>query len=186
MLAPIHSPTKGAPHRIEINLHDLNQLFNTLDPSPFYEKDLDDDAEEFIVSWAREFPLSDPVILCIHLEKESDPAKDDEIVQQAVQHYFEYRGKLVRLEFRRLMREGRISLIIGLVFLVACLTSAQLIAGLKFSTVRDVSSEGLTILGWVAMWRPLQIYLYDWWPLRRRWKVAEKLSKMKVHIYRPK
>ena len=37
-------------HRIEIYLDRIEQLFNSMDPSPFHEKDLDRDAEEFIVS----------------------------------------------------------------------------------------------------------------------------------------
>ena len=45
----------GHPHSISLNLRDLNQLFNSMDPSPFLEKDLDDDAEDFIVGWARSF-----------------------------------------------------------------------------------------------------------------------------------
>ena len=42
------------PGRIELRLKELNQLFDSFDPAPFHEKDLDQDAEEFIVSWARE------------------------------------------------------------------------------------------------------------------------------------
>lgn len=38
-------------NRIELRLRHVNQLFNSLDPSPFYEQDLDSDAEEFIVGW---------------------------------------------------------------------------------------------------------------------------------------
>ena len=53
-----NSPNQGEIHRVELNLRDVNQLFNTIDPSPFREKDLDRDAEEFMVSWTREFPLT--------------------------------------------------------------------------------------------------------------------------------
>jgi hypothetical protein len=35
---------------IEIKLQEFEQLFNTIDPSPFHEKDLDHDLEEFTVS----------------------------------------------------------------------------------------------------------------------------------------
>lgn len=49
----------GAPHhKIELRLRDLGQLFNSMDPTPFHHKDLDRDAEEFIKSWALEFPPS--------------------------------------------------------------------------------------------------------------------------------
>jgi hypothetical protein len=173
----------AAPHRIEIKLRDLNQLFNTMDPSPFNEKDLDADAEEFIVSWAREFPLHDPVVLTIHLVHCEVPQQPDAEVEQAIHHYFKYRAGIVRMEFRRLMREGRLSLLIGLVFLSICLTAAQLLARHSNETIASVGGEGLTIFGWVAMWQPLQIYLYGWWPLRRRWKILEKLGSMKVEIH---
>jgi len=172
-------------HRIEIELRDIGQLFNTMDPSPFNEKDLDADAEEFILSWAREFPVHEPLVLAIHLcQSVQDPQRPDSLVQEAVQNYFAYRGKLSRMEFRRLMKEGRLSLFIGLAFLVVCLASAQLLWGSGTGTMQTVGREGVTILGWVAMWRPLQIYLYDWWPLRRRWKIFEKMSRMKVEISR--
>ena len=40
-----------------------------MDPSPFHERDLDDDAEEFIVGWAQEFPRRDPVSLVVHVNQ---------------------------------------------------------------------------------------------------------------------
>jgi hypothetical protein len=169
-------------HLIEIKLRDINQLFNTMDPSPFHEKDLDADAEEFIISWAQEFPLRDPLVLKIHLSQADAARLPDALVEQAVQHYFSYRADLSRRDFRRLMREGRLSLLIGLVFLSICLTAGGFLSRISPLAVGKVIGEGLTILGWVAMWRPLQIYLYDWWPLRRRWKIFENLAVMKVEI----
>jgi hypothetical protein len=41
---------------IEVRVAELAQLFNAWDPSPFREKDLDPNAEEFIVEWARDIP----------------------------------------------------------------------------------------------------------------------------------
>jgi hypothetical protein len=171
--------------RIQIKLRDINQLFNTMDPSPFHEKDLDVDAEEFIVSWAREFPLHQPLILTIHLSEMVANPQPDSAIEEAVHHYFSYRADMIRLEFRRLMRDGRLSLLIGLVFLSACLVVGHLITRQASWQMTLVIQEGLTIAGWVAMWRPLQIYLYEWWPLRRRWKIFEKLGEMKIEIVRP-
>ena len=36
-------------HAIELHVNEIAQLFHTLDPSPFRERDLDREAEEFIV-----------------------------------------------------------------------------------------------------------------------------------------
>jgi hypothetical protein len=45
-----------------------------------------------------------------------------------------------------------------------------------------VLREGLIIAGWVAMWRPMEIFLYEWWPLLRRGRLYEKLSQMRVVV----
>src|SRR5204863_4107907 len=98
-------------HHIELNLRDINQLFNTLDPSPFHEKDLDHDAEEFILSWATEFPLNEPIELTVHLAEFPAGTDPRELIEQAVHHYFGYRTRLNRLDFRQLMQQGRQSLL---------------------------------------------------------------------------
>jgi hypothetical protein len=36
--------------------------------------------------------------------------------------------------------------------------------------------------GWVAMWRPLEIFLYDWWPLARRQRMFDKLARARVSL----
>ena len=80
------------------------------------------------------------------------------------------------------MKEGRQSLTIGLVFLLACLAVSNAITDRATGTFPSLTRESFTIAGWVAMWRPMQIYLYDWWPLRRRGLVYEKLSRMRVEV----
>ena len=177
-----HRQNQSNPHRIELKLRDISQLFNTMDPSPFNEKDLDHDAEEFIVSWAREFPLHEPVALVVHLgmlPQEQDPQS---MIQRAVHHYFAYRVELNRLEFRHLMQDGRRSLLTGLVFLAACLASSKFLVGEGAGAFSVLGRESLAIAGWVAMWRPMEVYLYDWWPLVRRQRILKKLSRMPVEV----
>lgn len=179
------SAGRGRVHTIKLKLHDINQLFNSMDPSPFVERDLDDDAEEFIVSWAQEFPTNAPIRLSIYLDEW--PADDPkELIKTAVHNYFSYRVQLARMEFKRLLKQGRTSLFIGLVFLAVCLLISKLLLGGEAGTWAAVLRESLTIAGWVAMWRPMQIYLYDWWPLLRRIRIATKLSHMPVELVQKK
>ena len=42
--------------------------------------------------------------------------------------------------------------------------------------------ESLLIGGWVAMWRPLQIFLYDWWPVMRRRRIYRNLGHASVQV----
>ena len=176
---------KRAPHRIEIFVDKVEQLFNSMDPSPFHEKDLDHDAEEFIVSWAQEFHRHDPLVLRIHVNQYPAEADAPHAVQTAIHNYFSYRRKLNRLELKRLLEQGRISLVIGLLFLASCLLLSQLLLRQKPGTLPSLLRESLTIGGWVAMWRPLQIFLYDWWPLLRIGHVYEKLSHAPIELRQP-
>jgi len=52
-------------------------------------------------------------------------------------------------------------------FLFACIALRQIFFSAPASTFGEIVAEGLLILGWVAMWRPMETLLYDWWPVRR-------------------
>jgi len=167
---------------VEVKLKGIFQLFNSMDPSPFTERDLDADAEEFIVGWAMEYPRSASLRLVVHLCGAPEPSETEISVRAAINHYFSYRADIIGREFRLLMRQGRLSLLIGILFLSACLAVARVIGTHWDSTASSLLRESLTIGGWVAMWRPLEIYLYGWWPLQRRRHVYERLSRMPVEI----
>ena len=169
-------------HHIELNISDVNQLFNTMDPSPFHEKDLDHDAEEFIVSWAQEFNVHEPVDLIIHVKDFLERGDTERMVKDAIHNYFSYRARLNDLEFKRLMKQGRLSLGVGLTFLVICLLVIEFLRVRIGNAMPGFLKEGLIIVGWVAMWKPLEIYLYEWWPLRRKGRIYAKLSRMPVAV----
>ena len=59
-----------------------------MDPSPFHEKDLDDDLEEFIVSWATEYPLHNPIRLVVHLQSRLPGIDAQSVIERAVHNYF--------------------------------------------------------------------------------------------------
>jgi len=43
-------------HHLELRVRELGQLFNSMDPTPFLNKDLDREAEAFIETWALGLP----------------------------------------------------------------------------------------------------------------------------------
>lgn len=167
---------------IEIRLSSLEQLFNSLDPSPFHDKELDREAEDYIVGSADEFPLARPLRLVMSMPTDVASSADEGIVQQAVANHFTYRSREAARRLRFQLREGRFSLAIGMLFLLACVLIRQLAMGLDDATLSQIVAEGFLILGWVAMWRPLQIFLYDWWPIRHQARLYAKLAAMPVEI----
>lgn len=180
MTARGKSGARHPHHKVEVRLDNLRQFFNSMDPSPFYERDLDPDAEHYIVSWAEEFPHGEPVALVLHVETQEAAAQQD-MVEGAVHNHFSNQARLAGLEFRHLMRIGARSLVIGLGVLTLCLILSGTLARNGGPAV-DILRESLLIGGWVAMWHPMQIYLYSWWPLLRRRRTYEKLARMPVEI----
>ena len=83
----------------------------------------------------------------------------------AVRGHFVYEGEQVERRLREHVRRGQVTLGVGLTVLVVFLTLAELTVSLSAGPLREILREGLVITGWVAMWRPLEVLLYDWWPL---------------------
>jgi hypothetical protein len=167
---------------IEVRVAELRQLFNAIDPSPFRERDLDPRAEEFIVDWARDLPRDAPLALRVHLERAPGRADEATLLGQAIHQYFKARAAGSRRSLRDLFRRGRISLLIALAFLGASLTLSDLIGNVSDSGFVAVLREGFLIGGWVAMWRPLEVFLYDWWPILGEVRLLDRLSGMPVRI----
>ena len=176
--------SEGGTYLIELSLRRLPQLFNSLDPSPFHERDLDPEAEAYLVGAARELGAKAPIKLVVHLPAEELEWADKSRVGDAIHNYFAYRRRSVQCDLRLSFRRGRISLAIGLVFLTACMALRELVLSLPIDTLGRAFAEGLVIIGWVAMWGPLQIFLYDWWPMAQTVRVLERLSQAPLELRR--
>lgn len=167
---------------IELQVEKIGQLFETLDPMPFRERDLDRKAEDFILDWARELPGRGPIRILVHLPAAEASAEKTHLLQDAITSYFRYRAESSTRSLGELLRVGRYSLLVGLVVLASCVTLGELIGRLMPSPVGALVKEGLIILGWVANWRPIEIFLYDWWPIIRHRDLYRRLSAAEVRV----
>jgi hypothetical protein len=167
---------------IEVRVAELRQLFNTIDPSPFRERDLAPHAQTVIVERARELPRDVPLALRVHLDRAAGRADEATLLGQAIHQYFKARAPGSRRSLRDLFRRGRISLVIATGCLGAVMTLSDLIGTVNDSHGVALLREGLLIGGWVAMWRPLEVFLYDWWPIRGEIRLLVRLSHMPVRI----
>ncbi len=167
---------------IQVRVGEVRQLLSRIDPSPVRDRDLDPGVEAFIVSWGREVPLNAELRLVVEL---GQPASEDEVAQlrEAMHRYFETRAAVTRRSLRDLLRRGRTSLLIGVAVLGLVLTASRVIGRLlpPESTLAFLR-ESLVIGGWVAMWRPIEIFLYDWWPIRDEARLYDRLAKMPVEV----
>lgn len=169
---------KTAAGLIVLRLSNVGQLFNTMDPSPFHERDLDHDAEEFILSWAREHERDSELRLRVVLKQPAEATAAAQ-VRESIRHYFEYRSRMARRELHDLFREGRTALAIGVLFLAATLVLRGLIPASGWT---EFVREGLTICGWVGLWKPIDIHLYRWWPLKAHGDLLARIGRCQVEV----
>jgi hypothetical protein len=122
--------TETAPgNLIELRVDNLAQLFHTLDPFPFRERDLDKEAEEFIVGWARELAAERTIRIVVHFPETEAQTKAARELSEAFRRYFFDHASAIQREINELFRVGRRSLGIGVTILVICLLSAHLAGG---------------------------------------------------------
>ena len=187
------SPTEAQPSAgdvipsgcsvIEVHVGELKQLFNAIDPSPFRDKDLDPKAEEFIVGWAKDLPRDASLALVVDLDRQAGLPDEAAVLRDAVHEFFKHRAEAYRQRLRELFRVGRTSLMIGLAVLTVAIAVGDFLATLlKGSRIGEIVRESLTIGGWVSMWRPLEVFLYDWWPIRNEAQLSDRLAAMPVRI----
>lgn len=170
---------------IRLRVKDMAQLFNSLDPDPFIERDLDDDAVAHITSWAREIPRHLKLKLLLEITEPKHSPETHQAIRPAVANYFGQAALLARNDFRDMMRRGRVSLLIGLGVLAGAVAISNLMKLYLEGAIFDLIEQTVLIGGWVAMWGPMQIFLYDWWPLRRKRRDLERLRDMEVEIKLP-
>ncbi len=174
-------PGRAPIHQIELRIAALSELFNSMDPTPFHHRDLDRDAVEFLESSALEFPPASHFRIIVHVEA-MPPEDPTPLVSEAMRNHFDYKSVLAPRNLRLLLIEVRTSLVIGISFLALCLHGADLLSAFTTNTFLRLLKESLLIGGWVAMWRPLQIILYDWWPVVRRRRIYRNLGHASVQV----
>ena len=93
---------------IQVHVAELKQLFNSIDPSPFRNKDLDPKAEEFIVGWAKDMPRDMPLGLVVDLDRSAGLPDEAAVLRDAIHEFFRQRAHAFRRRLRELFRIGEI------------------------------------------------------------------------------
>jgi hypothetical protein len=167
--------------RIALRALDISELLNSLDPSPFAERDLDEAVARFIIDSASGRADHRPVAIAIALaDTQANRARQSEL-KAAIERYFaaEERGSARALS--ELFAVGRQYLAVGVAILAVCVGASQWVRGWTGASVlKDVLAEGVLILGWVANWKPIETFFYDWRPIRRRMTLYRRLAGARV------
>jgi hypothetical protein len=168
-----HDDISDGPIRVQVT--SIGHLFSAMDPTPMDQRELDAEIEDWIVGWAEDLPSDREVVLDV-LIGDGGWVGSEPDVEAGIRHHFAYREWSTGRRLARLMRDGRISLVIGLTALVLLTAASRVIETTGGGTWARVIEDGLIVAGWVAMWRPMEIFLYEWWPIRRERRIFRRLS----------
>ncbi len=167
---------------IDLRVRTASQLFDNRDAAPFRERDLDEQAADYLLTAVEEIPAREPLAIAVHVEDPpSPPLTTADIVEAILAHF---RHEHLQLARRRRQQRwfGRAALVVGATVTAAFLFAAQLTAGLPAGHGREILREGLVITGWVIMWRPIEMLFYDWWPLALRQKHVLRLLTADISV----
>jgi hypothetical protein len=168
---------------IEMKLSSVAQLFNSFDPAPFHDKELDNNAENYIVDVVDDFSPKTRFRIVVYLPDEVRETREARQISAAIEGHFEYKALMQKRVFRQRVVYGEFTLIVGLAFLaIATIASLAVDSYSDSYPVAHFIATALVITGWVAMWEPITTFLFRLWPIVQKRKLYEKISQMDVEI----
>ncbi|MFI5000365.1 MAG: hypothetical protein ACHQK9_10860 [Reyranellales bacterium] len=179
-MTAIPQANKDEAVAVELRLDRLSRLYNTLDPAPFREKELDAAADDYIVGSAEDLG-GKPMRLVILLSEPELAQTRVADITASIHNHFAWREQAERKRLHSELRRGRRSLLIGLAFLITCLAAREFLPVHETAPGR-ILRESLLIVGWVAMWGPIEIFLYGWWPIVGRRRLFDRLARVDIEV----
>ncbi|HEY4242677.1 MAG TPA: hypothetical protein VGM88_22830 [Kofleriaceae bacterium] len=163
---------------IDVHLASVESLFDNRDPAPYRERDLDPDLAEYLQGAGDDLLGGPAPKIVFWLDV---PCRHGEI-EAAVHGFFAYEIERLDRRRRRARRIGQLYLLIGIVALVVLLSIAQVAAAALPASVGGTVREGLTLLSWIVLWRPVESLLFDGLPLRRSKRVMTRFVAAAIDV----
>jgi hypothetical protein len=182
---PKPAPRKATRYRVEsgvpcvdVRVDKVQQLFDNRDPAPFLARDLDPNLVDYLRDSAEDLLGADTVRVVFWLE---NPCTSGEI-EEPYRAHFAFLLEQIRRRRNRHRRAGEITLLLAFILLAALQSVARLISTTVNGPIGAGLSEGLVIMSWVVMWRPVEVLFYDWIPVRHERKVITKLLQAPIDV----
>ncbi|MBB3929677.1 hypothetical protein GGR25_000696 [Kaistia hirudinis] len=178
--------TASDPHAVSLYLSDIHNFFQTPELDPFLGENLEDSGIEQLMDTLKARPgLAARVTrIVIHLpEAKIEPGLIGK-TRAAIIAYCNAQIRVCQQRKRDIHLQARRALPIGFVFWTVCFVLSlffEQVLGSETALGR-VFSEGFIIAGWVGLWHPAELLLYEWRPYARSIRLYEQIRTMDVAI----
>jgi hypothetical protein len=169
---------------VELALRSAQQIFDIRDPAPFRARDLDDDAERWLLDAAEELPRKTPIEFQLHVAEPLDDGLTERTVVDAIRAHLHYLLGRNRRDLRALMRQGLVSGAMAVALLALCMAAQLWLQPLAARAHWAAAlREGVVIFGWVALWRPMETFLFSWWPYAARARLLRRVLAAEFSVH---
>lgn len=148
-----------------MNVRWVDDVFDARDAAPLRDRALHPEFLAYVMSAMDERGGRAPVNLALVVDKRLrlDARGRKELAAHVRAQLVRQRAQL-RVRLSENFRAGRVTLLLGLVVLSVFVALSHA-AGQSTNDLAQTFQEGFLIIGTVALWRPVEILLYEWWPV---------------------
>jgi hypothetical protein len=166
---------------LDVRVDSMEQLFDNRDPAPFRDRDLDPGLVEYLLDAARDLIHAGPFRVEFWL---GTPPPGD--VTHAVREYFQHEIDRTDRQRREQVRAGLIGLAIAIAVVIVLITVAGVVERRFTGTLGTALREALVISGWVLMWRPLEVLVYDRIAWARNRRILQSIRDAVIAVRTPR
>lgn len=177
--------SKDLFHEITLHLDDIQYLF--ADPEP--DSEMFVSGMDYLHSEIKTYSRREKFKVTIVLPQEKVTGGLVDRTREKMKRYCRFKVEENHRELLALRHQGYASLWVGITALVICLVLAAALTLAAKSGINNVlaallaiAGQGFVVAGWVAMWQPAEILLYDWWPFRQDIRIYNQIADADVVI----
>lgn len=167
-----------------LKLDDIKHLFREPEFDLFRSQTDSCSGIERLVNELKPTSLTNKVRTTISLPEHQLSENLKKSVVDALQRYCNNKIEKISNDLISLRGQGIRALRRGLLFLALCLIVSTFFDRIEYLPilVHRFLNEGFLIAGWVSLWYPIELLLYEWSPLRRKKQIYEMIKDMEVKI----
>jgi hypothetical protein len=176
--------TASKPFDVALRLNDIRDLFEKPEFDPLRGRYSELSGLEQITSELKPLSLQRPLRTTISLPRDKVAGDSARVASEAIHGYCDLRIRQIENEMASLRWQGIKALQTGILFLATCLLLSAFFGQLEVlpEFLRTFLSEGFLIAGWVSLWHPTEILLYEWWPYWRDKQLYKRIRDMEIII----
>jgi hypothetical protein len=183
------STTDAAMHpdqNVDLYLSDIHNFFQTPEVDPFLGDNIEASGIDQLIDTLNARPSVRRRVtgITIHLPAAMILPELTVRTRAAITVYCNTQIRLALQKKREVKLDGWRALRIGSVFWVICLALSLVLEAIlsEYSAFGRLFGEGFIIVGWVGLWRPAELLLYEWRPYRREVELYDAIKRMEVRI----